>query len=144
MRQGAIETFVGVVHPWMCDTMGHMNVRNYVAMFDDASFQLLGRIAGTGAPSTLGWADVRMEIDYLDETPAGALITIRSAVAKVGNSSLTYVHEMRGTLDDVLHARMRTVTVRFDLVARSKRSLDAAEASRATQLLSVESDPDIA
>ena len=77
--------------------MGHLNVRHYVAFFDDASFQLLGRIAGTIDSST-GWADVRMEIDYSREVPMGKLISISSHVEAVGNSSLTYVHELRGTL----------------------------------------------
>lgn len=123
-----IVTFTGVAHPWMCDAMGHVNVRHYAAMFDDASFQLLGRIAGPDAQNdkTLGWADVRMEIDYRHETPAGALLTIRSRVEKVGRSSLTYVHEMAGSLDRIVHAQARTVTVRFDLVARRKIDLAAA------------------
>ena len=30
-----------IVHPWLCDVMGHMNVRHYMSMFDDASYQLL-------------------------------------------------------------------------------------------------------
>jgi acyl-CoA thioester hydrolase len=130
-----IVTYAGVVHPWMCDAMGHLNVRHYVAMFDDSSFQLLGRIAGRDDPEIgLGWADVRMEIDYKHETPAGALITIRSHVEAVGTSSLTYRHEMHGTLDGILHAQMRSVTVRFDLRRRGKVALDPATRQRATAL----------
>jgi acyl-CoA thioester hydrolase len=139
-----IETYLGIAHPWMCDAMGHLNVRHYVAMFDDASFQLLGRIAGAGAPPTLGWADVRMEIDYTHETAAGTLLTISSVVEKIGKSSLTYAHEMRGTLDGVLHARMRTVTVRFALDARAKVELEPAARQAATALLREETTPDTA
>lgn len=127
-------TFAGVVHPWMCDAMGHLNVRHYVGMFDDASFQLLGRVAGPESHPSYGWADVRMEVEYKHETPVGKLVTIRSHVESVGSSSLTYVHEMSGTLDDRLHARMRTVTVRFDLSARAKRPLDDGERERALAL----------
>jgi acyl-CoA thioester hydrolase len=139
-----IETYLGIAHPWMCDAMGHLNVRHYVAMFDDASFQLLGRIAGAGAPPTLGWADVRMEIDYTHETAAGTLVTVSSFVEKIGKSSLTYAHEMRGTLDGVLHARMRTVTVRFALDARAKVELEPAAREAATALLREVSAPDTA
>lgn len=135
-----IETYVGVVHPWMCDAMGHLNVRHYVAMFDDASFQLLGRIADPHLTPTLGWADVRMEIDYAHETPVGTLVTVRTVVEKIGKSSLTYLHEMRGTLDGVLHARVLTVTVRFDLKARSKIDLDVDARHAATKLLRVDGD----
>ncbi|ESW82112.1 MULTISPECIES: acyl-CoA thioesterase [unclassified Mesorhizobium] len=140
MTAPGIETYVGVVHPWMCDAMGHLNVRHYVAMFDDASFQLLGRIAAPNLTPTLGWADVRMEIDYAHETAVGTLVTIRSVVEKVGKSSLTYLHEMRGTLDDVLHARMRTVTVRFDLQARSKIEIEGKARQASANLPRGEAD----
>lgn len=130
-----IVTYAGVVHPWMCDAMGHLNVRHYVAMFDDASFQLLGRVTGKEDPEAcLGWADVRMEVDYKHETPVGTLITVRSRVEKVGTSSLTYAHEMSGTLDGEVHALMRTVTVRFDLRRRGKVELDPATRERALAL----------
>ncbi|MER8978980.1 acyl-CoA thioesterase [Mesorhizobium sp. M0227] len=135
-----IETYVGVVHPWMCDAMGHLNVRHYVAMFDDASFQLLGRIADPRLTPTLGWADVRMEIDYVHETAVGTLVTVRSVIEKLGKSSLTYLHEMRGTLDGVLHARMRTVTVRFDLQARSKIEIEGEARQASAKLPRGEAD----
>ncbi|ESW62839.1 hypothetical protein X773_34060, partial [Mesorhizobium sp. LSJC285A00] len=66
--------------------------------------------------------------------------TIRSVVEKVGKSSLTYLHEMRGTLDDVLYARVLTVTVRFDLSLRSKIDLEADARHAATSLLRAEGD----
>ncbi|UWU25420.1 thioesterase family protein (plasmid) [Rhizobium sp. CB3060] len=139
MGKQSIVTHVGVVHPWLCDAMGHLNVRHYAAMFDDASFQILGRIANaTSAESGLGWAAVRMEIDFKHEVPADKLVTIRSSVETIGTSSLTCKHEMRGTLDDILHAMVRTVTVRFDLSARSKRALDPDERMRAESLYVVD------
>ena len=119
MSGRGIVTHAGVAHPWMCVAMGHLNVRYYVAMVDASSFQLLGRIAGPEDAGTgLGWADIRMEIDYKHETAAGALITVFSHVEKLGVSSLVYLHEMRGTLDDALLAQMRTGSGRFDLRRR--------------------------
>ncbi len=53
---GGLVTFVGVTHPWMCDAMGHMNMRFYAAMIDDAGFQLLGHLAGTEAEGEPGLA----------------------------------------------------------------------------------------
>lgn len=135
MTDGVV-TFMSVAHPWMCDAMGHVNVRHYAAMFDDAGFQFLGRIAGDeAADQTLGWADVRGETDFLHETPAGALLTIRSRVEKVGTSSLVCMHVMTGSHDGVLHARARFVTVRFDLVARRKAELSPALRARAEALM---------
>ena len=133
---GAI-SLMTVAHPWMCDMMGHVNVRHYAAMFDDASFQLLGRVADPAADAEqkLGWADVRCEIDYKHETPSGALLTIRSHIEKVGRSSLTYVHVMSGSLDGTEHARARVVSVRFDLMARRKIDLDPEARANAEGLV---------
>jgi acyl-CoA thioester hydrolase len=128
-------TFVGVAHPWMCDAMGHMNVRYYMAMFDDASFQLLGRLTGVEKDKLLGWADVRHEIEYKQETAAGMLVTIRSHVTRIGRTSVTYHHMLTGSLEGELHAEATTTSVRFDLTARKAIELDAALRSRAEALL---------
>lgn len=130
-------TFIGVTHPWMCDRMGHVNVRHYAAMFDDSSFQLLGHIAGQDddQASEAGWADVRTEIDYRHETKAGALITIHSHVVKVGRTSITFEQVMSGSLDGTVHAVSRTTSVRFDLSARASMPLDDAMRERASALL---------
>ncbi|MDW5317274.1 acyl-CoA thioesterase [Rhizobium sp. PL01] len=136
MPDRSLVTYVGVAHPWMCDVMGHMNVRHYAAMFDDASFQLLGHIAGTEAlaDTSRGWADVRSEVEYKHETKAGALLTIRSRVVKVGRSSVTFEQVMSGSLDGVVHAVNRTVSVRFDLVGRVAVAIDPAMRTRAEAL----------
>ncbi len=136
MSGQSLVTYVGVAHPWMCDIMGHMNVRHYAAMFDDASFQLLGHIAGVEGPAdtSRGWADVRSEVEYKHETTAGALLTIRSHVIKVGRSSVAFEQVMSGSLDGLVHAVNRTVSVRFDLVERVAVGLDAEMRARAEAL----------
>lgn len=140
-EQGMV-SYVGVAHPWMCDTMGHINVRHYAAMFDDASFHVLGRVADPAedAAGAKGWADVRCEIDYRHETLSGTLLTIRSHVEKLGTSSMTYVHVMKGTLDGLVHAQARIVSVRFDLAARQKLALEPAVRTRAEALLRAPGD----
>ena len=35
-----------VAHPWMCDVLGHMTTRHYVAMFDDAAYHMLYNVFG--------------------------------------------------------------------------------------------------
>ncbi|PWL18469.1 4-hydroxybenzoyl-CoA thioesterase [Falsochrobactrum shanghaiense] len=127
-------TFVGVAHPWMCDVMGHMNVRHYTAMFDDASFQLLGHIAGFTPDTKLGWADIRSETEYRQEVAPGALITIHSRVVKIGRSSLAFEQIMTGSLDGTVRAVNQTVSVRFDLVARRSVRLDEKLRGRAEAL----------
>jgi acyl-CoA thioester hydrolase len=136
MSGQSLVTYVGVAHPWMCDIMGHMNVRHYAAMFDDASFQLLGHIAGAEglADTSRGWADVRSEVEYKHETKAGALLTIQSRVVKAGRSSVTFEQVMSGSLDGIVHAVNRTVSVRFDLAGRRAIALEAAMLARAAAL----------
>ena len=55
-----------VAQPWMCDVMGHMTTRFYVAMFDDASYRLLYELFGwtgeTGVREGRGWADDLLEM----------------------------------------------------------------------------------
>lgn len=133
--QDGVITYVGVAHPWMCDVMGHMNVRHYMAMFDDASFQLLGRLTGVEKDKSLGWADVRHEVEYKHETAAGTLVTIRSHVSRIGRTSVTYRHVLTGSLEGELHAEATTTSVRFDLTARKAIELDAALRRRAEALL---------
>ncbi|NKC51672.1 acyl-CoA thioesterase [Ochrobactrum cytisi] len=128
-------TFVGVAHPWMCDVMGHMNIRHYAGMFDDASFQLLGHVAGTIPDGSFGWADVRSTTEYKQEVPAGDLLTIRSHVLKVGRSSITFRQMMAGSLDGELRAVNEVTSVYFDKVARRSTELGSDMRVRAEKLL---------
>lgn len=134
---GSVVTFVGVVHPWMCDRMGHMNVRHYAGMFDDASFQLLGHVASQEEDfeTGLGWADVRSQTEYRHEAKVGALLTIRSHFVRIGRTSLTFEQVMSGSRDGVVHAVNTTTTVRFDLTRRAAAELSGVMRDRATRLL---------
>ncbi len=120
MSDGEI-TFRGMAHPWLCDVMGHLNTRHYAAMFDDASFTFLFDAGGDVTAvegCNLGWADVRQEIEFLNEVPRGALLTIRTRLVKLGGKSMTYLHSMRDLQKDELRATMQVTTVLFDLDAR--------------------------
>lgn len=131
------ETFRGVVHPWHCDVIGHMNVRHYMGMFDDAAFQLLGMLAGgshTLDEQGLGWADVQHTVQYKHEVRPGSLVVVRSRVTRVGRTSVTVSHDMMGALAGELFASMEAVTVLFDLKARSAAPLPAAIRQRAEEL----------
>ena len=91
-------TYRGVVYPWHCDHMGHMNVMWYVGKFDEATWQLCSAIGCT--PSYLqlngrAMAAVDQRISYRRELHAGDAITVRSAVVQVKERSLRFVHEMR-------------------------------------------------
>ena len=111
-----------IVHPWLCDVMGHMNVRHYMGMFDDASFQLLAEALGwyVGAEEWKGkgWADVNHSIDYQGELHAGALIEIEGGVIAIGNSSFTSYYVMKNKMTGKQTATLTAKVVHFDLEAR--------------------------
>jgi acyl-CoA thioester hydrolase len=110
-----------VVHPWLCDLMGHLTTRHYMAIFDDASYVLLSR---TGWSATepewagKGWADVRHEIDYVAEVSAGTVVEIHGTVTKVGRTSIDSTMEMRKLHNGEVAAKLVAKTVFFDLAAR--------------------------
>ena len=133
-----IETLRAVAHPWLCDAMGHLNVRHYVGMFDDASWHLLADLGHGPSDITatrIGWADVRHVIEYKDEVASNGLVRIRSEVIKLGRTSLTYRHEMLSAQGAVLHATMEVVTVAFDLDARKAVEIPALVRERAPGMM---------
>jgi len=132
----ALETHRGVVYPWLCDSMGHMNTQFYAAMYDQATFHLLSALApyATLEASGRGWADVRQLIEYKHEARSGALVVIRSSLQRLGGKSVGFLHEMRNLETDVLHSTSEQVTVLFDLKARKAAELDEAIRERARKL----------
>lgn len=122
----------GIVHPWLCDVMGHMNVRHYMSMFDDASYQLLAEATGWHAAAKewqgKGWADVNHQIDYQWELHAGALLEIHGGITQLGNSSFTACYQMQEKITGDVAATLTAKVVYFDLIAR--RSLELTEALR--------------
>ena len=114
-----IECYRGVVHPWLCDQMGHMTTRHYVAMFDDASYHLLAAMGFRGAhlEGGVGFADLRMTIEYRAELRPGALVRITGGVTRVGRRSLGTRYRME-TLDGAVAAELDAVSAQFDLAER--------------------------
>lgn len=130
-----IITFMGAVHPNQCDAMMHMNTRYYAAMFDDASFQFLGRVSGDAVSRNVGWADVFAETTYLKEVKAGALITISTRLTKIGSKSISYRHSMYTSNSDILHSTSDITVARFDIIARKACQIEGAILERAKTLL---------
>ena len=114
--------YTGVVHPWLCDAMGHFTTRHYVAMFDDASYRLLFEACGfagsIGDFEGIGWVDAKQSYEYQAEQHAGALIEIHGAIQKLGNSSITTRYEMRNAASGECAATHDSVSIMFDLNAR--------------------------
>ena len=112
-----IETHKGVVHPWLCDVMGHLTTRHYTAMFDDASYHLT-HACGILPSQKMGFVDVEITMKFITELKAGSLVYIRSALLNIGNKSFLARHQMFNCDDDVLVAEQQATSVYFDLKAR--------------------------
>jgi acyl-CoA thioester hydrolase len=110
-------TYRGVVHPWHCDIMGHMNVTFYVSKFDEASWSLFTNLGLTAAylkENNRGIAAVQQNTTYKAEVLAGETVTIRSGLIEVREKVLRYVHEMRRDADGKMAAFMVLTAVHID------------------------------
>lgn len=90
-------TYRGVVFPWQCDHMGHMNVMWYVGKFDEATWQFFATFGLT--PSALreqgrGMAAVQQNITYKRELRPGDIVTIRSGILEMKEKAIRFFHEM--------------------------------------------------
>src|SRR5262249_37581627 len=113
----SIETFRGVVYPWHCDTMGHMNTQFYASLYDGATLHFLALLCSSAElkAAGYGWADVRQLIEYKRETVLGDLLVVRSTLTRLGDRSIGYRHDLINTETHKLHATSEQVTVLFDL-----------------------------
>jgi acyl-CoA thioester hydrolase len=117
-----IETFRGVVYPWHCDQLGHMNVQHYVGMFDQATchlFQGVGISFEEGLERGKTLVDVRHTVEYRAEQRAGSLVKIESAFTKIGTKSVAFMHRMFNCRIGELAATSEVVEVYFDLQTRT-------------------------
>ncbi len=91
-------TYQGIVYPWHCDHMGHMNVMWYVGKFDEATWLLFSLAGITPAylrESNCGMAAVKQEIAYKRELLAGDVIAVRSGILAVKEKVIRFCHEMQ-------------------------------------------------
>jgi acyl-CoA thioester hydrolase len=127
-ENGEISIYKGVAHPWECDSLGHLTTRFYVAMFDDASYQLLFEVFGwsgaSDAEQRRAFVDVQHLINYTDEIKAGELVEIFGVFSKVGGKSIQARYTMRKRATGAVAATLEATYVLFDLQARSALPLD--------------------
>jgi len=128
-----------VVHPWLCDIMGHLTTRHYVAFFDDASYFWLDRIFGWKGEQVieagLGFADVKHTIEYQAEAATGDLLEVRACLIKVGGKSFTTRYEMYNLSKEEVAATLESVCVFFDTNARKAIQITGAMRAQANPYL---------
>jgi acyl-CoA thioester hydrolase len=123
-----IVTYQGVVYPWQCDHMGHMNVMWYVGKFDEATWQFLASVGLSPArlrEEQIGMVAVEQHIEYKRELLAGDLLTIHSSIREVREKAILFVHEMTNQETQELAARTTLTGVCIDLTTRKARPLPA-------------------
>lgn len=114
-------THRGVVYPWHCDHMGHMNVMWYVGKFDEGTWNLFGMLGLTAAylrDHNRGMAAVQQNITYKRELVAGDLISVHSGIIELGEKSVRFYHEMRNETTSEIAAFAIMTGVYIDLTLR--------------------------
>ncbi len=114
-------TYRGVVYPWHCDHIGHMNVMWYVSKFDEATWHLLHLIGLSPSyfrQHNRGMAAVQQNITYKHELRAGDLVTIRSGVLEIKDKVIRFYHEMRNEETGEVAATAVMTGIHMDTQAR--------------------------
>ena len=124
-----IEILRGVVHPWYCDSFGHMNVRWYSHFFDDAAFHLWPLYWGSHQKmqKELGVHTVSASatVQFRQELVAGDLIIVDSTLTRIGGKSCTFTERMLHVDTGEVHATYDTVDVFFDPITRKSAEMPA-------------------
>lgn len=129
-------TYRGVVYPWQCDHMGHLNVMWYVGKFDEATWQYFAMLGL--APSFLreqnrGMAAVQQNITYKRELHPGDVVVVRSGVLEIKEKAIRFFHEMRNDETGEVSAISELTAVHLDTVRRKSCPFPAQFVERARQ-----------
>jgi len=133
-----MQTYSGVVYPWHCDHVGHMNVMHYMAKFDEATWFFFNRIGLTRdflAGHRRGMAAVEQRIAYQRELRAGDALLIETSLLEVRARVLRFAHRMRVPEAPETCALMMQTTVHLDLERRKSVALPDAVVERARALV---------
>ncbi len=137
-------TYRGVVYPWQCDHVGHMNVMWYVGKFDEATWQMFAMLGIT--PSYLrgqqrGMAAVEQRITYERELRAGDIVTVRSGILEVREKVVRFYHEMRNEETGEIAATTVLKGVHMDTGARKSCPLPVEIIERGKGMI-IDYDPE--
>ena len=119
-------TYRGMVYPWQCDHMGHMNVMWYTSKFDEACWQflsMLGLSPTRFAQDGTGMAAVEQHTQYKRELVAGQAVTIQSALLEVKDKSIHMLHKMIDDASGEVAATTVIVGVHIDATLRKAISI---------------------
>ena len=116
-----LETYRGMIYPWHCDHMGHMNVMWYVGKFDEATWHLFHALGITPAllrANNRGMAAVEQTVQYKRELLAGDIVAVYSVLDEIKDRVIRFTHEMRKADTDEVAATTTLTAVYLDKTAR--------------------------
>lgn len=114
-------TYKGVVYPWHCDHMGHMNVMWYTGKFDEATWNLFAEVGITRSYADAqrrGMAGVQQNTAYKQELMPGDVIEISSRVLEVRDKVVRFEHAMRNIGTGMIAATTELTAVHIDRITR--------------------------
>lgn len=132
-------TYRGIIYPWHCDHMGHMNVMWYTGKFDEAAWQMLARLGLTRSymrEQNCLMAAVQQDTSYKRELRAGDIITIRSGIIEIREKVIRFFHEMRNDETGEIAAVTALTGVHMDSKTRRARPFPADFLNRVRQHVS--------
>jgi acyl-CoA thioester hydrolase len=124
-----MRTYQGVVYPWHCDHVGHMNVMWYTGKFDEATwffFNTLGLTRPLLAAEGKGMAAVEQRVAYERELLAGDAVAVETTLLEVRPRVLRFAHRMLVPDTGATAAVLMQTTVYLDLAARKAVHLPEA------------------
>jgi acyl-CoA thioesterase FadM len=136
-RRGAL-TGRDRVKPRELGEGGTLSLAAQVHRFSGAGMQFLSSIGMTGAymhQNRRGFSTLALDLRLMGTAKVGDRIDVTTAIAHLGNTSLSYLHHMRGA-DGREIASLLQVGVHLDLDARRPTALPPAIMEKVASLLS--------
>lgn len=116
------EILRGVVHPWNCDSFGHMNVRWYSHLFDDGAFHIWPVFWGSHQRMQEAFGvhtvTARTTTEFRRELVAGDLVVLDCLLTRLGGKSCTFLERMLHVDTGEVHATCEVTEVFFDPATR--------------------------
>jgi len=139
-------TYRGMLYPWQCDHVGHMNIMWYVGKFDEANWNFFARLGVTPTylrESGRGMAGVQQNVSYKRELFAGDIVEVRSSLLELRDKSIRFLHEMRNAETGDIAATCEITGVHMDRALR-KSTAFAPDIRKAAAKHLVAAEPAIA
>ncbi len=106
------------------DMMGIVHFKNYMIYFDDGFVSFMNSIGGNKPVEQLIHEGVALGVKHVEityEAPAtfGDYIIVKTTIKKVGNKSITFLHELSRESDGKIVAKVKAI--RFIMDLKTKR-----------------------